>query len=455
MSGFLKLMVATIFAALCMTSPLKGQSTDGKATNSFSTKVKGLKKSEGMWTLYHSEQKMLLHLKTTQLNKNYIIITSIARGISQGMVLGGMTWDIDGDGVWIFKKVGEKIHVIRRNVRFKAKAGTPEAEAVKLAYSDSVLYALPIIDKTGGYLVDVTRIFMSDDPKVGRAIGSGFRFSSDRSTWAKVNAYPKNVELQVAAVYTGGTSIETVPDSRGVQVNIHYSISELPTSGYTPRKADDRVGYFLTVMKDFSHDEDDQHFVRYINRWKLEKADASAKLSPPKEPIIFHLEKTVPIRLRPYIEEGILEWNKAFEKIGFSNAIRVRQQRDDDTWVPEDIRYNTFRWITAEAGFAMGPSRVNPMTGQILDADIIFDASFLRYWRDDYETLTEAHVRSIHGPVQQNSFQSMFGENSSAHRTHQHHANCFSLQGYATSNEFLCGCDDRSGTDRCERKTAR
>ena len=68
---------------------------------------------------------------------------------------------------------------------------------------------------------------------------------------------------------------------------------------------------------------------------------------------------------------------KAFEKAGFVNAIEVRQQPDDADWDPEDINYNTFRWITASAGFAMGPSRVNPKTGEILDADIIFDSDFL------------------------------------------------------------------------------
>ena len=85
------------------------------------------------------------------------------------------------------------------------------------------------------------------------------------------------------------------------------------------------------------------------------------------------------------MRDGILEWNKAFERAGFSNAIEVRQQPDDATWDPEDINYNTFRWITANAGFAMGPARTNPMTGQILDADIIFDADFIEGWTKQFE----------------------------------------------------------------------
>ena len=362
----------------------------------FDKAIDGLEKQEGLWTTYHDETKLLVDLKGSQLGKDYIVIPSIARGISRGNVLGGMSWGFDGDAIWMFRKVGDAIHVVQRNTRFVAKKGSPEADAVKLAYSDSVIYALPIVaDSSGGHLVDMTRVFLSDDQKIGRQIGSGFAFARDRSTWAKVASYPENLELQVAAVYSGNARFDEVANSRGVQVNVHYSISELPTTGYTPRVADDRIGYFLTVTKDFSSTSDEEHFVRYINRWNLKKKDADIDLSPPEEPIVFYIEKTVPIALRPTVRAGILEWNRAFREIGFDGAIEVRQQRDDDSWDPEDIRYNTFRWITANAGFAMGPSRVNPRTGEILDADIIFDASFLDSWRREYETFTTENARSL------------------------------------------------------------
>ena len=167
---------------------------------------------------------------------------------------------------------------------------------------------------------------------------------------------------------------------------MHYSVSRLPETGYQPRLADDRVGHFLTVIKDFSKTGADDQFVRYINRWDLRKAKPGAEVSPPVTPIVVWIEKTVPYKFRGAVRDGILEWNKAFERVGFSNAIEVRQQPDDATWDPEDIRYNTFRWITANAGFAMGPSRTNPLTGQILDADIIFDADFIEIWTRRLET---------------------------------------------------------------------
>ena len=409
-------------------------STKSKSPSKFEKAIEDLDKHTGMWITYSKDQKLLVDLKSSDLSKDYIVLTSIARGISRGMVLGGMSWGFGDDIIWTFKKVGDNIHVIRRNVRFKAKAKTPESKAVELAYSDSVLYALPIIaDSPGGHLVDMTKIFMSDDQQIGRHIGLGFRFVSDRSTISEVKDFDKNLELQVAAVYSGPSSfspdlLDTVADTRGVQVHVHYSISELPkvgSNGYKPRMADDRVGYFLTVLKDFSNRDDDQHFVRYINRWHLKKKDTSIDLSPPEEQIEFFIERTVPIWLRPTVEAGILEWNKAFKKLGYAGAIKVSQQEDDAEWDPEDINYNTFRWLTADAGFAMGPSRVDPRTGQILDADIIFDASFLDYWKQDYETLSEEAVARL----QPNWTPFDRLQDGKPRHTHEHGSHCLYCNG--------------------------
>jgi hypothetical protein len=393
-SGTIALCLLT--SSLYAQAPADAAATQPKPPSKFEQATKDAKKAEGLFNIYFKEQQVLVELKGSQLNQDFLMLTSIARGVSSGYVIGGMSWG--DDVIWNFRKVGDKMHVLRKNVRFKAKPGTPESNAVRFAYSDSVLYALPIVaDGPGTHLVDMTRVFMSDDEQIGRQIGGSF--VPDRSTVAKVKAYERNVNIQIAAVYQGppGSQLDTVPDIRGMQVQVHYDISVLPSTGYKPRKADDRIGYFLVVSKDFTDLSDDQHFVRYVTRWDLQKKDSSLKVSEPANPIKFYIEKTVPINLRPIVRSGIEEWNKAFEKVGIVNAIDVLQQRDDDQWDPEDVNYNTFRWITAEAGFAMGPSRVNPMTGQILDADIIFDASFLRHWRQEYENLTPATVAALMG----------------------------------------------------------
>ena len=336
-----------------------------------------------------------------QLNRDFIVLITIARGIGQKPILGGFSWGFGDDAVWQFRKAGENIQIVRRNVRFTAAHGSPTEKAVKLAYTDSVLFSLPIrtVSPQGAFVVDLTPVFMSDLPEIGFVL-RGFSFAANKSTWANIDVLPKNIELDVAATYasSGMANIDSVPDTRGVTVNIHYSISELPQTSYRPRLADDRVGYFVTAVKDFSKKEsNDDRFVRYINRWDLEKAEPSAETSEPKEHIVFWLEKTIPFKYRKPIRDGILEWNKAFEKAGYYDVIDVRQQPDDAPWDPGDIRYNTFRWITSEAGFAMGPSRVNPTTGQILDADIIFDSDFIQVWKQKYETFTPETIEMLTG----------------------------------------------------------
>ncbi|MBX7074901.1 MAG: zinc-dependent metalloprotease [Pirellulales bacterium] len=350
--------------------------------------------------MWQKGEHLFAEIGSGQLDRDFIVLISIARGIGEGPILGGMTWGFGDDWLWQFRKVDDKIHIVRRNVRFTADKGSPEERAVKLAYTDSVLFSLPIVTKgpAGGSVVDLGQVFMSDLPQISSVL-PGFAFAANKSNWEAIKGFKDNMEIQIAATYASGgnMSFDTVADSRGVTIGIHYSISLLPENGYKPRLADDRVGYFLTVLKDYSKKGDDDQFVRYINRWKLEKADSSADVSPPKEPIRFYIEKTVPYQYRKPIHDGILEWNKAFEKAGFVDAIHVIQQRDEDTWDPEDINYNTFRWITSSAGFAMGPSRVNPTNGQILDADIIFDADFIRFWRDEYELFSPDVVSRVTG----------------------------------------------------------
>ena len=114
-------------------------------------------------------------------------------------------------------------------------------------------------------------------------------------------------------------------------------------------------------------------------------------MSPPKQPIVFYLEHTIPVRYRRWVRDGVLEWNKAYEKIGIVNAIEVYQQ-DASTGAhmekdPEDARYNFILWTTADMGFAIGPSRVDPETGRILDADIVMDEAFVSGWTKAWHKL--------------------------------------------------------------------
>jgi hypothetical protein len=356
-----------------------------KKFEDFNKVVKGAKEYDGLFKLHQKDEHLYIEIRPEQFDKPLLCPIAVARGAG----MGGYTLNFDEQWVLVFKRVGDKVQLIRRNVHFRAKSGSPAAHAVETTYTDSILLALSIKainPSRQSVLLDLNQVFMTDFAQLH--LGS---FDANRSSWHKIKAFPRNIELEVAATFDGGRfgmfGSDNVIDNRGTTVVIHYGLCQLPDSGYHPRLADDRVGYFLSVVKDFSSDNPDTSFLRYVNRWRLERAEPvdskhPNKLSPPKKKIVFWIEKSVPDEYRAAVREGILEWNKAFEKVGFRDAIEVRQQEDED-FDPEDINYNTFRWITTDQGFAMGPSRANPLTGEILDADIIFDASMVRFWRQE------------------------------------------------------------------------
>jgi hypothetical protein len=347
---------------------------------------------DGGYKLYRKKDRLYLRIEPRQLEKPFLFLVSIAQGIGVTPLLGGYTLGGDDDPLLYFKRVDNRILLIRKNIRFRADPAKPEGEAVRQAYSDSVVASLRIVAGSGNsILIDFTDFLYSDPAEIAlvlrQTLGGFYRLDPSRSMLGRIKNFPNNAEIQLTATYGGEANrgADTVADTRGVTLTMHYSLTTLPETGYKPRLADDRVGYFLTAIKDYSRPADESAFVRYIHRWHLEKADPQAEKSPPKKPIIFYIERTVPHQYRQHVRDGILEWNKAFEKAGFINAIEVRNQLDSDDWDPEDVRYTTFRWMTASAGFAMGPSRVNPLTGQIFDADIIFDADFIRVWQMEWQ----------------------------------------------------------------------
>jgi hypothetical protein len=377
-------------AAKSKGAPPRFQGGQDKKFRDFAEVTKGAEKIDGLFTLHRKDEHLYAEIRPHQFDQPMLAPIAIARG----MAMAGNPLNFGDEWVLVFKRAGDKVQLIRRNIHYKAPSGSPLEKAVKQNYTDSILMALPIvsINHMGGQtvVIDLADIFFTDFAE----LGFGF-VDRNRTTWHQIKGFPNNIELEVEATYSGGGrnfrfgGDDGVADSRGRTIVIHYSLAKLPDQGYRPRYADDRVGYFLNAQKDFGMTDPDTNFVRMVNRWRLEKADHKAKLSAPKKQIIWYVEDTVPLEYRPYVEDGIREWNKAFEKIGFRDAIAVRwQEAGRDEFDPEDINYCTFRWITTNSTYAMSCLRSNPLTGEMIDGDVIFDASWIRYWKQEYAFLT-------------------------------------------------------------------
>ena len=294
-----------------------------------------------------------------------------------------------GDMYVYWKRYDKRLALIEPNIRVKSTGDQESKSSVERLFTDRVILDVPIETMSGG-----SPVIDMDELLVGQAnkfFGPHVRISNPRLIKIKkAKAFPMNVELAFE-----------VPTENGRLQTLHYSISEISgTAGYKPRKADERIGYFTTGYRDFGQFKDPETMVRYVNRWHLEKADPKLKVSPPKNPIVFYIEHTTPVRYRRWVREGLLFWNNAFEKVGISNAIEVYYQ-DERSGAhmekdPEDVRYNFIRWLSNNRGTAIGPSRVHPETGQILDADIILTDGWIRhFWTNYHEIMPEIAMEGM------------------------------------------------------------
>ncbi|MCL6504565.1 MAG: zinc-dependent metalloprotease [Pirellulales bacterium] len=323
----------------------------------------------GMYQLYvrRKDNRVLAELPRDFAAKKYFIALTVASGER----FAGLQ---AGDVLTYWRQYDRRLALIRPQLTTRSTGDAESQSSVRRLFTDQVLLDVPILTMgpQGGPVIDIGGMLIQ---QASRFFGPAAQSSNPALAAIRTaKAFPHNVELGFEAPMAGG-ELKT----------LHYSISELPEqSGYQPRLADTRLGYFTTSFNDLGRFSEDGTWVRYINRWRLEKRDPSLKHSPPKNPIIFYIEHTTPVRYRPWVKRGILYWNAAFERIGIRDAIEVRQQdavtgehMDKD---PEDVRYNFVRWLNNDVSTAIGPSRVHPATGEILDADIILTDGWIRHY---------------------------------------------------------------------------
>lgn len=390
----------------------------------FATVIREARRVEGPLTLWQRDDKVWIELMPNQLGKPFFLSPKIKSGIGEAWVLGGfMAYPVNGAGgpqVVEFVRVHNTIRLQARNTDVAAKAGTPEARALENAYSHSLLGAAPVASlphpDRKSILVEANTLFLNDLLGVGMMLQRGLRqgYSLDRSnsviTEVRGGDVATIIETQ-SHFFTGSVSVagsvlppgaqapvvpRYLPDARSLMVGLHYSLAPMPETPMVPRKADPRLGLFTSTVIDFSDDLQMSPRQRYVNRWRLEKKDPAAELSDPVKPITFWIDRNVPLVYRETVRAAILEWNKAFEKVGLRGAIKVEQQADDAKFDTLDFGYPSVRWmLNADPIFgAIGPSHVDPRTGEILDADIAFEGMSARNVRTLRSQVLPANVSS-------------------------------------------------------------
>ena len=377
----------------------------------FATVTLGARRIEGMLTLWQKDDKVWLELRPEDFNKPMFFSPKISQGLGEGGLYGGMMafqsapWG--SPQIVEFRKIHNLVQLVALNEEFRAAPGSPQSFAVAAAYSGSLVGSTPVASQADaasrGVLVEANNLFLGDT--LGMAIHlqqmyrQGYTNDPRNSYFDSVRGAPDEVMFDVTAHYftqSIATSFPNappgapqptipsfVPDVRSLFLGLHYSLARLPEKPMATRPADPRVGYFTSTVADFSDDVSRSPRERFIDHWRLEKKDPAAALSEPVKPITYWLDRTIPLKYRDAITRGILEWNKAFERIGFKNAIVVKVQPDDAAFDSLDVGVTSVRWmVNAEPGFgAIGPRHVDPRTGEILDAVIAIESMSSRDMR--------------------------------------------------------------------------
>ncbi len=389
---------------------------DPSAPKPFADIIKEAKRTDGFIPVWRQDEKVWLEVSPERMNKLMHFSVNVDNAVGErGLYAAAMgpSWLVQ------FRQVGKQVQLVAAQTDFRGERDPASARAVRQAFSDSLLGSATVASAphpdSKAVLVDAS-FLLGDLAGYSTNLEFAYRlpFVPDRansyfdSVRAEAGMTTLNGQVHYATARIPAPPLlppgatppprpappQTTPDPRSLFIGFVYNFRELPATPMAVRPADGRVGFFTESYTDLSDDLRPNPRVHPVKRWRLEKKDPAAAMSEPVQPIVFWMENNIPQRYRASVEAGILEWNKAFEKIGFKGAVVARQQPDDASFSLGDSRHASVRWfLGADVGFAQGPSHADPRTGEILDADIRMADVFGRgsrrsFAEDSYGALT-------------------------------------------------------------------
>ena len=351
--------------------------------------TKSSKKIDGLFPIYRDTITGSIQMLVSEkhLDKEYIHFNQISNGVTDA---GKFRGAYGGSKIFKIKKYYDKIEFVTQNTSFYFDPDNAISKSKDANTSNGLMASVKIEAqdaKSGLYLIKADDLFLKETftqvkpPKFPGSSPTAFKLGSLDKTKTKIDNlknYDDNTNLEVEYVYSNSSVLNggsnAVTDGRNVSIKVFHSLIAMPENNFEPRFDDPRVGYFTTKVDDQTSTSSTP-YRDLIHRWNLEKKDPNAEISEPKEPIVWWMENSTPVEWRETITQGVLEWNKAFEKAGFKNAMVVKMQPEDADWDAGDINYNVLRWTSSPnppfGGY--GPSFVNPRTGEIIGADIMLE----------------------------------------------------------------------------------
>lgn len=351
---------------------------------------------KGLFTVHKVDDNFYFEIPDSILGRDLLVVGRIAQGAA-GMRPGYMGYAGDQIGSTIIRfEKGPDHKIFLRRITYEEHAG--DTANMYHAVTRSNLQPLVAAFGIGAYspgrkgsVIEVTNyingdndiFFFNASARKSMRIGA---LQKNMSYIKDVNSFPMNVEIRTVKTYTKGSADETFT------MELNTSIVLLPEKPMRKRFADKRVGYFSERYTDYDANPQGVKVVSYIKRWRLEPkpedvdAYKRGELVEPEKPIVYYIDPATPRKWIPYLVQGIEDWEVAFERAGFKNAIQAKmapEQKEGTTWSLEDARHSAVVYKPSSVANAAGPVITDPRTGEILESHINWYhnlMSILRNW---------------------------------------------------------------------------
>jgi hypothetical protein len=362
----------------------------------------GATADEGLLTVHRAQtedgKKLFFQIPDSLLGREMLLVSRLAQvppDISPYTNAGRKV----GERVvrWTLGGQGKGQHVLLKPVSYASVAGDSAAvsQSVEANTFEPILASFPVEARgpeAESVVIDATKLFTSDVQALS-GFGAEARealqirgVDSERTFVDEARSFPKNVNVRHTVTYNAAGT-PTSAETGALSIQFNQSMVALPQDPMEPRPCDPRVGYFDVERVNYGSDALKAEEQCLISRWQLVPKDRDAyrrgELVEPKSPIVYYLDPATPERWRPYFKKGIEDWNKAFREAGFKNAIVAKEPpTDDSTFTPGDVRYSTVRYVASDTRNAIGPSVVDPRSGEIIESDIIWYHNHIRSYRN-------------------------------------------------------------------------
>jgi len=362
----------------------------------------------GLFTVHKVEDKWYFEIPDSLLGREILAITRYVKSPAGSHAYGGekvneqtIRWE-KGPSDNIFMRVITIVSVAPDSAQ-------PIATAVRNSNVDPIAAAFEIKaygKDSNSSVIDVTDFFRLDNQPVSLSTDLKRRFSlgglsTDRSYISYIHSYPLNTEVRSVKTFTssagpsilglGTTSLPAADVAGAVTLELNSSFIMLPSSPMRKRLFDPRVGYYASEYSVYTDKQQKTETSTFIHHWRLEPKDEDidkwkrGELVEPKKPIIFYIDPATPKQWRPYLIAGINDWQVAFERAGFRNAIIGKEWPVNDSSMNlEDARFSVIRYFASDIENAYGPNEADPRTGEILNSNIGWYHNVMKLLHDWY-----------------------------------------------------------------------